>query len=92
MKMQLTEERKNTFPNIDHFSHFWKKIGELAAPAKAKNKKSRRIMDNWCSEGKDIFYGKHNGQEIQLPYISWFTSAEECGSVWFNSFLMLPGR
>ena len=46
MRMQLTEERKNAFPNIDHFSHFWKKIGELAAPARAENKKSKRIMDN----------------------------------------------
>lgn len=46
MKMQLTEERKNTFPNIDKFSHFWKKLRELAAPAKAENKKSKRIMDN----------------------------------------------
>lgn len=46
MKMQLTEERKNTFPNIDQFSHFWKKLGELAAPAKAENKNSNRIVDN----------------------------------------------
>lgn len=36
MKMQLTEERKNIFPNIDQFSHFWKKMVELAAPAKAE--------------------------------------------------------
>lgn len=47
----FTEERKNTFPNIDQFSHFWKKRGvggedELVAPAKAENKKSKRIMDN----------------------------------------------